>query len=77
MVFELKGTVVSATRWKQSSDNVPSRIASIQPEDIIFQNPQTAADMLGNTGEVYIQKSQQAGGSPMMRGFATNRLYTQ
>ena len=74
VVFELKGTVVSATRWKQSSDNVPSRIASIQPEDIIFQNPQTAADMLGNTGEVYIQKSQQAGGSPMMRGFATNRL---
>lgn len=74
IVFELKGTVVSATRWKQSSDNVPFRIATIQSKDITFQNPQTAADMLGNTGEVYIQKSQQAGGSPMMRGFATNRL---
>lgn len=74
IVFELKGTVVSATRWKQSSDNVPFRIATIQSKDITFQNPQTAADMLGNTGELYIQKSQQAGGSPMMRGFATNRL---
>lgn len=74
IVFELKGTIVSATRWKQSSDNVPSKITTIQSKDITFQNPQTAADMLGNTGEVYIQKSQQAGGSPMMRGFATNRL---
>ena len=37
-------------------------------------NPQTAADMLGLTGEVFIQKSQYGGGSPMIRGFATNRL---
>src|SRR5690606_12785909 len=39
-----------------------------------FQNPQTAADLLGVSGKVFIQKSQQGGGSPMIRGFATNRL---
>ena len=39
-----------------------------------IQNPQTAADLLGFSGKVFIQKSQQGGGSPMIRGFATNRL---
>ncbi len=66
--------VVSATRWKQVSDDVPSKIISISSRDIDFQNPQTAADLLGLSGKVFIQKSQQGGGSPMIRGFATNRL---
>ena len=30
--------------------------------------------MIGSTGEVFIQKSQLGGGSPMIRGFATNRV---
>lgn len=30
--------------------------------------------MLATSGEVFIQKSQQGGGSPMIRGFSTNRL---
>lgn len=66
--------VVSATRWSQFSRSVPSRIAKISPADVALQNPQTAADLLGASGEVFIQKSQQGGGSPMIRGFATNRL---
>jgi len=66
--------VVSATRWNQSSSDVPSKITSISSKEIALQNPQTAADLLGISGEVFIQKSQQGGGSPMIRGFATNRL---
>lgn len=66
--------VVSATRWNQSSSNTPSKISSITPKDVALNNPQTAADLLGSSGEVFIQKSQQGGGSPMIRGFATNRL---
>ncbi len=72
--FNLENVVVSATRWRQSSAKVPSKIISIRPEEIALQNPQTAADLLGNSGKVFIQKSQQGGGSPMIRGFATNRL---
>jgi hemoglobin/transferrin/lactoferrin receptor protein len=37
-------------------------------------NPQTAADLLAISGEVFVQKSQQGGGSPMIRGFSANRL---
>jgi hemoglobin/transferrin/lactoferrin receptor protein len=66
--------VVSASRWNQTSRNVPSKITSISSKTVLLQNPQTAADLLGASGKVFIQKSQQGGGSPMIRGFATNRL---
>ncbi len=72
--YNLDEVVVSATRWKQTSGNVPSKITKISITDVALQNPQTAADMLGISGKVFIQKSQQGGGSPMIRGFATNRL---
>ncbi len=66
--------VVSATRWKQAAKEVPTKIIAISSKDIALQNPQTAADLLRQSGYVFMQKSQQGGGSPMIRGFATNRL---
>lgn len=66
--------VVSANRWEQPKREAPHKITTITPKDVALLNPQTAADMLGTTGEVFIQKSQQGGGSPMIRGFATYRL---
>lgn len=66
--------VVSAVKWNLDSREVPSKVSSISQQTVALQNPQTAADMLGISGEVFIQKSQQGGGSPMIRGFATNRL---
>jgi len=72
--INLEDVVVSATRWNQNTNSIPSKITSISPVDIALQNPQTAADLLGASGKVFIQKSQQGGGSPMIRGFATNRL---
>lgn len=73
-VTQFDEIVVSATRWSQTSRNIPSKISIISPKDIALFNPQTAADLLGSSGEVFIQKSQQGGGSPMIRGFSTNRL---
>ncbi|WP_018478909.1 TonB-dependent receptor [Pontibacter roseus] len=70
----LDAVVVSATRWQQDAREVPQRVITIRPKDIELQNPQTAADLLGQAGEVFIQKSQGGGGSPMIRGFATNRV---
>ncbi|MDO6390313.1 TonB-dependent receptor [Pontibacter sp. BT731] len=70
----LSTVVVSATRWQQDAKEVPQRVSTIRPKDVLLQQPQTAADMLGQSGEVYIQKSQGGGGSPMIRGFATNRV---
>ena len=70
----LEQVVVTANRWEQSSRDVPNKITTISAKEVQFQNPQTAADLLGISGEVFIQKSQQGGGSPMIRGFSTNRL---
>ncbi len=72
--ISLDDVVVSATRWNQTTANVPSKIISLRTKEIMLQNPQTAADLLNVSGKVFIQKSQQGGGSPMIRGFATNRL---
>tara|TARA_R110002096_G_scaffold324349_9_gene518459 strand:+ start:6466 stop:8925 length:2460 start_codon:yes stop_codon:yes gene_type:complete len=66
--------VVSATRWRQTKSNLASKITSVTPQQVEVQNPQTAADLLSLSGEVYVQKSQLGGGSPMIRGFSTNRL---
>ena len=66
--------IVSANRWKQHTRDIPVKIISISKKDIQLQNPQTAADLLTVSGKVFMQKSQQGGGSPMIRGFATNRL---
>ncbi len=72
--FNLGEVVVSANRWAQSRRDIPLKISKIRQTDIALSNPQTTADLIGGSGEVFIQKSQQGGGSPMIRGFATNRL---
>ncbi len=72
--FASREVVISADQWKHFAKEVPERVARIGREDIRFQEPQTSADVLGTSGEVYIQKSQLGGGSPMVRGFATNRV---
>lgn len=66
--------VVSSGKWNEPKQRVPQRITQIDPKEMQLLNPQTTADMLGASGEVFIQKSQQGGGSPMIRGFSTNRL---
>ncbi len=72
--LSLDEIVVSANRWEQNKSEVPNKITALRKKDILYQNPQTAADLLGISGEVFIQKSQYGGGSPMIRGFSTNRL---
>jgi hemoglobin/transferrin/lactoferrin receptor protein len=72
--INLDQVVISGSRWNQDQRDIPARILIISPKDVALNNPQTTADLLNSSGEVYIQKSQQGGGSPMVRGFSTNRL---
>lgn len=65
---------VTANRWSENADKVPNKIAVITAKENELANPQTSADLLVSSGEVFIQKSQLGGGSPMIRGFAANRL---
>ncbi len=66
--------VISASKWKQNRREVSNKIDRIRRSDIFVKNAQTSADLLNGSGGVYVQKSQQGGGSPMIRGFSANRL---
>ncbi len=66
--------VISVSKFEQSKQDIPQTIVSINAKDITLANPQTSADLLNNSGNIFIQKSQMGGGSPMIRGFSTNRL---
>jgi len=70
----LDEVVISASNFKESKRDIPKKISNVNAQAITFSNPQTSADLLENTGEVYVQKSQLGGGSPIIRGFSTNRL---
>lgn len=71
---QLDEIVLSVTKFNQSRSNVAQSVVSISANDALFTQPQTTADLLSNSGSVFVQKSQLGGGSPMIRGFSTNRL---
>lgn len=72
--IKIDEVVISANRWEQSKTEIPLKIQNISSADISRIQPQNTADMLGNSGGIFIQKSQLGGGSPMIRGFSANRL---
>jgi hemoglobin/transferrin/lactoferrin receptor protein len=71
---QLDEVVVSVSKFGQQKRDIPQQIVSVTSADVLFSNPQTAADLLESSGQVYVQKSQLGGGSPLIRGFSTNRL---
>ncbi|WP_297791737.1 TonB-dependent receptor [uncultured Eudoraea sp.] len=71
---QLDEVVMSISKWEQQKKDIPQKIVSINTQSIAFTNPQTSADLLQNSGQIFVQKSQLGGGSPIIRGFSTNRL---
>lgn len=72
--INLQEVFVSFNKWEQNTKEIPNMIEKVNLRDARLRNPQTTADLLGQIGSVFIQKSQLGGGSPMIRGFATNRV---
>ena len=68
------GEVVILGRQDVSEEEIPYITDRISRDKIAFSNAQTSADILGNEAEVYIQKSQMGGGSPVIRGFEANKV---
>jgi hemoglobin/transferrin/lactoferrin receptor protein len=66
--------VISASRWEQAIGDIPYRVHRLEEGEIERFQAQTTADLLGASGAAFIQKSQMGGGSPMIRGFAANRV---
>lgn len=73
-IYEMADVVVSANKWEQKKEEIPQQIAEFSPEEIALAEPPTAADVLTMNGQVFVQKSQLGGGSPIIRGFAANSV---
>lgn len=71
---QLDEIVFSANRIEEKKSDVPYHIEVIDRKQIEFANQQTSADVLQNTGNVFVQKSQGGGGSPILRGFEANKV---
>ncbi|MBC7438834.1 MAG: TonB-dependent receptor plug domain-containing protein, partial [Flavobacterium sp.] len=72
--IKLDAVVLSAQRYAKQKRKISQQVESISKKEIEFQNFQTTADVLGNSGVLSVQKSQQGGGSPVIRGFEANRI---
>ncbi len=72
--FVLNEFVVSASKFEEKITDVPQQIQVIKSRDIAFANVQTSGDLIQNTGNVMVQKSQYGAGSPIIRGFETNKV---
>ena len=66
--------VVSANKFSERKRNVNQKIDIITAKAIAGINAQNTGDLLINTGNVFVQKSQQGGSSPVIRGFEASRV---
>lgn len=71
---ELKEITLQSLRYGNAKSKISQQLHAIGLKEIEFQNAQSTADLLANTGKLTIQKSQQGGGSPIIRGFEANRI---
>lgn len=72
--ISLDEIVVSANKVSESKKNVAQQIKVISSPEISVLNAQNTADLLQNTANIFVQKSQQGGGSPSLRGFEASRI---
>ncbi|MFZ4798402.1 MAG: TonB-dependent receptor plug domain-containing protein [Bacteroidia bacterium] len=72
--LKMNEVVVSANKFTEKYNDVPRQIQSISKANIQFQNRQNTGDLLEQNGNVFVQKSQQGGASPVLRGFESNRV---
>lgn len=70
----LNEVVYSANKAEEKKSDVPYTIDVIKAKNLEMNNSQTAADMIANTGNIMVQKSQGGGGSPIIRGFEASRV---
>ncbi len=71
---ELLEEIIVVGRTNSRAEEMPFRIESISSKEIARSESQTSADALAKSGNVYVQKSQMGGGSPVIRGFEANKI---
>ncbi|MCX7696181.1 MAG: TonB-dependent receptor plug domain-containing protein [Bacteroidales bacterium] len=73
-VIPIREVVVSASKFRESSEDLPQLQRIIPSATIHEMLPQTTGELLENTATAYVQQSQFGGGSPILRGLEANRV---
>jgi len=69
----LQDVVIYANKFPTLSKNIVQRVVALTDKVLIQQQANTA-DILTASGQVFVQKSQAGGGSPVVRGFEASRV---
>ena len=72
--ISLDEVVISASNFAEKKKNIAQKIDVINANTIAQTNAQNTGDLLINTGKIFVQKSQQGGSSPVLRGFEASRV---
>ena len=73
-IINIDEVVFSVNKWEENRKEITNKTLILSEKKIKEVAPQTSADLLEKSGEIFIQKSQLGGGSPMIRGFSANRI---
>ena len=71
---QLEEVYITTPKYLKNKKFISQKVETISKNEIEFQNFQNTADALMNSGNVTVQKSQQGGGSPVIRGFEASRI---
>ena len=66
--------IIYSGKFAERKKNIAQKTDVISSRQIANWNAQNTGDLLINTGNVFVQKSQQGGSSPVMRGFEASRV---
>ena len=70
----LEEAVVYSNKFVEKKKNIAQKIDILSAKTISKYNAQNTGDLLLNSGNVFVQKSQQGGSSPVIRGFEASRV---
>lgn len=70
----LEEVIFSANKFAENKKYIVQKIDVVSAAFIRQVNAQNAGDLLMQTGQVFVQKSQQGGSSPVVRGFEASRV---
>ena len=73
-VLNIQEVVIKANRIKQDYQRTAKEVRTIDSKRMDEQYQANAADALSIDPNIFIQKSQSGGGSPMIRGMSTSRV---
>ena len=72
--IELEDVIISSNNFAEKKKYIVQKIDVISSRSIAQTNAQNMGDLLINTGKIFVQKSQQGGSSPVLRGFEASRI---